>query len=50
MNFALKIIEALIPLVIEIIKNNYPDVSHDDHKQIAQKMINDHLEKLPKTK
>lgn len=40
MQIAIKLITALLPLILEIIKQNHPDKSEDDHKQIAQDMFN----------
>lgn len=43
MQIAIKLIAALLPLILEIIKNNHPDKSSDDHKQIAQDLFNSAL-------
>lgn len=48
MNFAFKLIELMIPVIIEIIKNNHPDKGEDEHRDMAQKLITTHIQNLPK--
>jgi hypothetical protein len=43
MDIAIKLITALMPLLLEIIKYHHPDKSRDDQKQIAQDMFNSEL-------
>lgn len=45
MGTALKIIQALLPLVLEFIKAEHPDKTDDEHRDIARDVVNSALKK-----
>lgn len=45
MKMALQIIEALVPIVMEVVREAHPDKNNDEHKQIVRAIIDQHLDK-----
>lgn len=45
METAIKIISAVLPVIIELIKDSHPGISEDEHKQLAQDIFNSVLKK-----
>ena len=43
MNIAIKIIQVLLPLVIDLIREAHADKCDDEHKQIARDLIDQHF-------
>lgn len=48
MNIALKLIQMLIPILIEIIKDNHPSRSDEDHLNMTHDLIKNHIDSLKK--
>lgn len=42
---AIKIIQALLPVVIELIRVAHPDKTDEEHKQIVRALIDQHLDR-----
>jgi len=45
LGLAIKILEALIPVVMEFVASQHPDKNNDEHKQIVRALIDQTLEK-----
>jgi hypothetical protein len=43
MDLVIKILQAFLPILIEIIKTNHAEKSHDEHKEILRDLFNKHL-------
>lgn len=43
MNLAIKLIQAILPLVIDLIREAHADKSDQEHHQIARNLIDEHF-------
>lgn len=45
MNVIIRLIEAFIPLIIELVKEHHPEKKCEEHNEIAKNLITRHFKK-----